>query len=147
MKEKEDERLQTPKFLQQLVNTNFQKCADDELVELAVRAKVIVSVYTSQEWMTPFEQTMVKGFQHYLEQMDDELEKRSIVLVDVRELIDGHKAEIAEVLKKCNLLYLMRLAEELETVTQMPGEHGSFHTLKDLVYTEIAGRSGSDIGS
>lgn len=111
MEKRENDRLAVPKFLQQLVNTDFRNCEDKKLIDMTVRAKVIVSVYTSQEWLTPFEETMINGFRHYLEKMEEELQKRGVLIVNVAELIEGHEAEIAEVLKEFSLLYLMRLAD------------------------------------
>ena len=123
MEKRENDRLAVPKFLQQLVNTDFRNCEDKKLIDMTVRAKVIVSVYTSQEWLTPFEETMINGFRHYL--------------------IEGHEAEIAEVLKEFSLLYLMRLADELGEMTKSSSGNGPFQVLKGLVYEEIARRGGS----
>ena len=143
MEKRENDRLAVPKFLQQLVNTDFRNCEDKKLIDMTVRAKVIVSVYTSQEWLTPFEETMINGFRHYLEKMEEELQKRGVLIVNVAELIEGHEAEIAEVLKEFSLLYLMRLADELGEMTKSSSGNGPFQVLKGLVYEEIARRGGS----
>lgn len=139
MEKRENDRLAVPKFLQQLVNTDFRNCEDKKLIDMTVRAKVIVSVYTSQEWLTPFEETMI----HYLEKMEEELQKRGVLIINVAELIEGHEAEIAEVLKEFSLLYLMRLADELGEMTKSSSGNGPFQVLKGLVYEEIARRGGS----
>ena len=143
MEKRENDRLAVPKFLQQLVNTDFRNCEDKKLIDMTVRAKVIVSVYTSQEWLTPFEETMINGFRHYLEKMEEELQKRGVLIVNVAELIEGHEAEIAGVLKEFSLLYLMRLADELGEMTKSSSGNGPFQVLKGLVYEEIARRGGS----
>ena len=143
MEKRENDRLGDPKFLQQLVNTDFRNCEDKKLIDMTVRAKVIVSVYTSQEWLTPFEETMIKGFLHYLEKMDVELQKRGVLIVNVAELIEGHEGEIGDVLKEFSLLYLMRLADELGVMTNSSSGYGPFQVLKGLLYEEIARRGGS----
>ena len=121
MEKRENDRLAVPKFLQQLVNTDFRNCEDKKLIDMTVRAKVIVSVYTSQEWLTPFEETMINGFRHYLEKMEEELQKRGVLIVNVAELIEGHEAEM----------------------TKSSSGNGPFQVLKGLVYEEIARRGGS----
>lgn len=143
MEKKEDDKLTVPKFLQRLVNTDFRKCENEELTEMTVQAKVIVSVYTSQEWLTPFEETMINGFRHYLEKMEEELQRRGVLIVNVAELIEGHEAEIAEVLKEFDLLYLMSLADELEKMTKSLSKNDPFQILKGLTYEEIVRRGGS----
>ena len=73
----------------------------------------------------------------------EELQKRGVLIVNVAELIEGHEAEIAEVLKEFSLLYLMRLADELGEMTKSSSGNGPFQVLKGLVYEEIARRGGS----
>ena len=77
------------------------------------------------------------------EKMEEELQKRGVLIVNVAELIEGHEAEIAEVLKEFSLLYLMRLADELGEMTKSSSGNGPFQVLKGLVYEEIARRGGS----
>ena len=73
----------------------------------------------------------------------EKYDKTKKELTDVAELIEGHEAEIAEVLKEFSLLYLMRLADELGEMTKSSSGNGPFQVLKGLVYEEIARRGGS----
>lgn len=45
MEKRENDRLAVPKFLQQLVNTDFRNCEDKKLIDMTVRAKVIVRLH------------------------------------------------------------------------------------------------------
>lgn len=96
--------MAVPKFLQQLVNTDFRNCEDKKLIDMTVRAKVIVSVYTSQEWLTPFEETMINGFRHYLEKMEEELQIKNILNFDIMEMLHMN-------------INVDQLLKELESVT------------------------------
>ena len=84
MEKRENDRLAVPKFLRQLVNTDFRNCEDKKLIDMTVRAKVIVSVYTSQEWLTPFEETMINGFRHYLEKWKKNCKSAACLLLMLR---------------------------------------------------------------
>lgn len=132
----EQEKIYLPDLLKELSTTNFVQLENNDLIRLALKTKAAKHVLEQKEGLEPIELSLLNGLTFYDQQMDNEMHKRNICLVDANQFIGANLDLIEDILKKYTfdeLLDLLNGCEEMKSP--------ALQKVKNLVEKELMRRT------
>ncbi len=136
------EIINLPEFLQTLATTDFPSCDNGTLLQISLKTKIICKKLMSEKRLTPIGTNLLNGFSFYLGQMEAELEKRNVFVVDITELINQNQDAVRRLLSEYSFETLVTLADEVDEIASGDKREDSpWQTFRSLIYEEISKRS------
>ena len=132
----EQEKIYLPDLLRELSATNFAQLENNDLVHLALKTKASKHVLEQKENLESIELSLLNGFTFYDQQLDNEMQKRNICLVEANQLISSNIDLVEQMLKGYSFDALLKLLNECEEV-----ESPALQKVKDLVEKEVMRRT------
>lgn len=135
-KHMEQEKIYLPDLLKELSTTDFAQLENNDLVHLALKTKAAKYVLEQRGNLEPMEMSLLNGFSFYVQQLDNEMQKRNICLIEANQLIEANLDLVEQILKSYSFDALLKLLNDCEEM-----ESPALQKIKGLAEKEIVRRT------